>query len=308
MKKLLLLALLQSPFLLSQGPAKPLVDTTQYVTYTTYLSEPQVFENAKEVPTERFHLFMPGVAKVNLSDKFGENETPRWTLTGELHPAWLIKDTKPYREYISIRGYVDLDNELNANPNSINLSIQTNLRNTSSLNRRYFRDPELNSDIVGFEYDYSLHNLNYISGADILEPFIVLHSGMILIKGGAGMVAGHRIKENDKTNSDPILRMTIRGQVAYQTNDGFSITAKLKSALPFYDEPETIEVSTTKKPTITYSTTPRHYFTMVLAKKMNAYAAMSIQGNWGELPPSFWNVKPNVTIGILLTSGGNKSE
>jgi len=277
----------------------------QRATYTDYSTEPQIVTSQGK---ERFHLFMPGAMTLTGSDQVGINGTPRWSVDGDFHPAWLIQNSTPFREYLSFRGYVDLDNVANANPNSINGSIQTNFRYTNGLNRTFFRVPEINSDVVGLEYDYSTSTTNYVSGFDVLEPFVVTKHSYLVVKGGVGVLAGHHIRLNNVSNTNPILRLSNRAQVTFQTPDGFSASLKVKQALPFYDEPITVSNGSSIKPTMTSGTTPRNFVTATLAKRLSPLTAVTVTYKYGELPPSFWVVKHSLVIGLTVTTGKNRTE
>jgi len=284
MKKLLLLLIF--PFCLNAQTV---------VTYTDWSTDPQVFQSVKDIPKEKSH--------------FGSGSTPVYALDAEFHPAWQVStsDTN-YLKYVSLRGYTDLSSQINSNPNAINLSIQTNMRYKNNLNRSWFRYPETNSDIVGSEYDYYTQTLNYFSGGDLLEPIAVLKQGTFVLKGGIGVISGKHLRMDNKTSSNPIMRMTFRGQSFIQTNHGLTISSKWKLAMPIYDEPEIFSNGTSIKPTEICTSKPRNYVKTTIAQKLNSYTSLTITESVGKLPPSFWKVKNNVIIGFQFTTGSGKSE
>lgn len=301
------------------------------ITYREYLG----WKKAIMYPIRPF--IQPNATSISFSDQVGINSTPRWSLAINSNPAWLPKPAKQkngdFLSYLSTKVNINLNNQVNANPNSSVGAFLWNLRSRDPLCRKWWRMPEPDVTISGVEYDFVSNDINvYFPSAGIQIPVAVLDKGPVpgvfVWRLQLGEISGWHIRapsedglagKNNQSSQianegNQLFRgvagttMNVQGWGTWLGN--FSINSSYQVMLPATDEPFTIASTTSSKPpTITLTDKARHFVSSTISEKLgNSNFALSIKYQYGSLPPAFWLVKHSLTLGVTFSSGSGRSE
>jgi hypothetical protein len=273
--------------------------------------KPNSFESGAMVVLRPF--IQPNASSVSFSDQVGINGTPRWSLlltaNPVLHPFFDKQKTQTGAlNYLSLNVNVDLNNQVNANPNSSIAAIEWNRRSHQPLQSGMFfndnparrgqwlRKPELDVSLTGAEYDFVSNDVNlYYPSPSVKFPLAVLDkSGVPAVfvwKLQLGELAGYHIRNpsaNLAGNRSVHAAIATEGSqlfrgVAGTTMNvqgwggagwmawlsGFSINSTYQVMLPTTDEPFTIaSASSSKPPTVTLTDKARNYVKSSIAERL----------------------------------------
>jgi hypothetical protein len=278
-------------------------------------------------------FLQPGATTLSASDQVGINGTPRWSVAFATNPAW-----SPWEKtggsgalnYLSASVAVNLNNQVNANANSIIGAILWNVRSRNLLNRKYFRIPGVDITTFGTEYDYISNDVNiYFPSLSGGFPLVVLdHAttpGALVWKMNLGELSGWHIrnpsadlagKNNQSAKIAKESNQLFRGVAGsslklqgWNLMSGFSITSSYQVMLPATVEPYTVSNSASKPPTITLTDKARHYVSVDIGEKLGGSSfSIDVKYQYGSLPPAFWAIKHSLGIAIKYTSGNSSAE
>jgi hypothetical protein len=329
-------------------------DSPVPLTYRNFHKHP--LGEAVMVPLRPF--LQPNATSISFSDQVGINSTPRWSVGITSNPTWLVKATpteKSFNDldpktsgkfvnYLSARINIDLNNQVNANPNSSvgaflwnpryipNPSIfESGCKKSDIKNVRPIRlEPDIT--ISGAEYDFVSNDVNvYFPSFGVEVPLAVIDKnavpGVFVWRFQAGEVSGWHVRDpsaglaGNRSQANQIANegnQLFRGVASTQMNvlgwgswlSNFSINSSYQVMVPTTNEPFTVASSSSSKPpTITLTDKARHFVSSTISEKLgNSNFALSIKYQYGSLPPAFWLVKNSLTIGVTLSSGNSRSE
>jgi hypothetical protein len=303
------------------------------------------WKNAVLTPLRPF--LQPNATSITFSDQVGINGLPRWMLDATANPAWVPlagrqaasvnQGNGGVLNYISLNLKTDLNNQVNANPNSTVGSLQWNLRSSRPLeggfrDHQWIRWPGADISITGAEYDFISNDVNlYFPSAAVRLPVAVLDkdgapavfvwklqlgeiSGWHLRDPSAGLAGQRSISTDIAEEGNQLFRgvagttMSLQGWGNWFSNS--SINSSYQVMLPATDEPFTVASSSSSKPpTVTLTDKARHFVsTSILEKLGGSNFSLNITYKYGSLPPAFWLVKNSLTLGLTLTSGSGRTE
>jgi hypothetical protein len=295
-------------------------------------------------------FIQPNATSVTFSDQIGINATPRWSLAINASPTWIPwldaqekwhkadPEKRNLVSYFSFDASVNLNNQINSNPNSSIGSIQWNLRSRNPFSRQWFRPPGLDVTMTGVEYDFVSNDVNiFYPSASVKFPIVALdHNatpGVFVWKLNLGEIAGYHerdpsagqlsgqgsVSADIKDEGSRLFRgaastsLAVNGWGSSGWNSwlsDFSVSSTYQVLVPATDEPFTIaSTSSSKPPTITLTDKARHFVTTQIAQKLgNSNFSVTVKYQYGTLPPAFWLVKNSLQVGITLSSGSGRAE
>lgn len=256
---------------------------------------------------------LPNATSVSFADQVGINGTPRWSLTLAANPVLGVffdrhqMQTRPLN-YLTLNINVNLNNQINANPNSTIGAIAWNMRSNAPLQRGIFfncnsahrgqwlRKPELDVDLTGAEYDFVSNDVNlYYPSPSVKFPLAVLdkngvpavfvwklqlgeESGLHIRNPSADLAGRSTVFPLIENEGDHLFRglggaiLNVNGWGASGWDawlSGFSINSNYQVRIPITDEPFTIPSSTSSKPpTVTLTDKARHYVRTTIGEKL----------------------------------------
>jgi hypothetical protein len=284
-------------------------------------------------------FLQPGATSISFSDQVGINGLPRWTLVIGANPTWIPwlngqeRLQKKAISYLSFDASVNLNNQIEANPNSTMGALEWNLRSRHPLSKHWFRTPGLDTSLTGVEYDFVSNDINlYYPSASIRWPLAALDykanpavfvwklqlgeiSGYhIHDPSAAGLAGSHSVAADIAEEGTHLFRgvagstMNVQGWGTWLSS--FSVNSTYQVMLPTTDEPFTIPSSTSSKPpTITLTDKGRHWVKSAISEKLgDSNFSWNITYQYGSLPPAFWLVKHSLAVGVTLSSGSGRTE
>jgi hypothetical protein len=303
------------------------------------------WKNAVLTPLRPF--LQPNATSITFSDQVGINGLPRWMLDATANAAWVPLPGKQAASvnqanggvlnYISLNLMTDLNNQVNANPNSTVGTLQWNLRASRPLEggfrcHQWLRWPGADISVTGAEYDFISNDVNlYFPSAAVRLPVAVLDkdgvpavfvwklqlgeiSGWHLRDPSAGLAGQRSISKDIAEEGNQLFRgvasttMKVQGWGNWFSNS--SINSSYQVMLPATDEPFTVASSSSSKPpTITLTDKARNFVSTSISEKLGgSNFSLTITYKYGSLPPAFWLVKNSLTLGLNLTSGSGRTE
>jgi hypothetical protein len=322
-------------------PTPPEVPTKTPLTYQVAGK----WKNAVLTPLRPF--LQPNATSITFSDQVGINGLPRWMLDATANPAWVPLPGRQAASvnqangavlnYISLNLMTDLNNQVNANPNSTVGTLQWNLRSSRPLeggfrDHQWLRWPGADISVTGAEYDFISNDVNlYFPSAAMRLPVAVLDkdgvpavfvwklqlgeiSGWHLRDPSAGLAGQRSVSKDIAEEGNQLFRgvasttMKIQGWGNWFSNS--SINSSYQVMLPATDEPFTVASSSSSKPpTITLTDKARNFVSTSISEKLGgSNFSLTITYKYGSLPPAFWLVKNSLTLGLTLTSGSGRTE